>query len=280
VERPIGSYRRVSTGYFHAMGMRLLRGRIFADRDRRQPFPAVISEDTARALWPDTEAIGQRFFRGRPQPAYEVVGVVANARLVGLERTTGLVVYVPYWEQPRNAMSLIVRSTAAPDAMVPAVRAAVRSVDPDLPLRNVRTMETVLSRAIATRQFQVTLTLCASIVGLCLVCIGVYAVVAAAVARRRREIAVRLVLGATVQHAVGRMLQEGMVPVLIGLFVGVLGALALGQVLDSLLFEVAPHDPMVLSGVTFSVLTVAMLACLVPAYRAAFTSPTLVLRGD
>ena len=277
-ERTLADFRIVNPDYPRAMGISLTRGRMFTEDDRRRR-PVVISEDAARTLWPGEDPIGRLVRRGGQDPR-EVVGVVASARIVDLEAESGLVAYVPYWEFPRLQATIVVRTATDPPAMTAAVTEAVRAVDPALPLHNLRTMDGVLSDAVAGRRFQLALTIGFALAGLLLVGLGVYGVVAVAVERRRTEIAVRLALGATARRVFGMALRHGIRPVVIGAVFGLGAAVAAGRVVAALLYEVAPHDWMVLSASILVIVGVALAASLVPATRAVRTPTTMLLKSE
>ena len=277
LERPVANYRIVSPDYPQAMGIAVTSGRMFTEDDRARR-PIVISERAARTLWPGEDAIGRLVHRGG-EP-FEVVGVVADARVVDLENAAGLVAYVPYWILPRRQTTLVVRTETGPLTLVPAVTEAVAAIDPALPIHNIRTMDRVLSDAVAARRFQLTLTVGFALAGLLLVGLGVYGVVASAVERRRSEIAVRLALGATAWRVFSMALGQGMRPVVVGAVAGLVTAAAAGRAMAALLYEVAPHDWTVLASATLVVLGGGVAACLAPAVRAVRTPPTMLLKSE
>ena len=278
MERPLANYRIVSPGYPRAMGIAVTRGRMFTEDDRTRR-PIVLSEHAARTLWPGEDPLGRLVHRGG-EPL-EVVGVVGDARVVDLEEDAGLVAYVPYWMLPQRQATLVLRTETDPLALVAAVTEAVEAVDPALPVHNIRTMERVLSDAVAGRRFQLALTVAFALAGLLLVGLGVYGVVASAVERRRTEIAVRLALGATTPRVFGMALGHGMRPVVLGAAVaGLAAGVVAGRAMAALLYEVAPHDWTVLASATLVVLGVAVAACLAPAVRAVRTPTTMLLKSE
>ena len=277
MERPVANYRIVSPDYARAMGIAVTRGRMFTEDDRARR-PIVLSELAARTLWPGEDPLGRLVHSGG-EP-FEVVGVVADARVVELERDAGLVAYVPYWILPQWQATLVVRTETDPLALVAAVTEAVEAIDPALPIHNIRTMERVLSDAVARRRFQLALTVAFALTGLLLVGLGVYGVVASAVERRRTEIAVRLALGATARRVFAMALDHGMRPVILGAAAGLAAAVAGGRTMAALLYEVAPRDWTVLASATLVVLGVAVAACLTPAIRAVRTPTTMLLKSE
>ena len=253
------------------MGIALIGGRMFTEDTAGTPI--VNQLEVARTLWPGENPVGRLLGRGdRPR---ELVGVVADARVVDLETAAGFVAYIPYWELPRRQATIVVRTESDPGAMIPAVTGAVRTVAPGLPVHNLRTMDQVLSQAVAARRFQLSLILAFALAALLLVGLGVYGVVAAAVERRRTEIAVHLALGATTRRVFGMALGQGMRPVIIGAVFGLAAGVATGRAVAALLYEVTPHDWTVLGTATLVVLGVAGPACLVRPCRAVRTpTPT------
>ncbi len=280
-ERSIANYRMVSPDYARTMGIAITRGRMFTDVDRERRV-IVVSEQTARTLWPGEEPVGRLVSRSNAgEDPYEVVGVVADARILELETDAGLVAYLPYWERPSFSFgTIVVRSEANPAVMLPVVTAAFERVDPTLPLQNIRSMQTVLENAVGDRRFQLAMTAGFALTGLLLVGLGVYGVVASTVERRRGELALHLALGATTQRVLAMVVGRGLQPVVLGLTIGLATAVVGGRLIASLLYEVAPHDWVVLTAATVVVLGVALTACLVPARRAVRTSPTLLLKAE
>ena len=280
-ERPaltqtVGSHVQVSAGYFAAIGLPLLRGRLLTPADHARAV-AVISDHTARTLWPGQDALGRSFRRGRGD-LFEVIGVVADAKIQGFEREPGLVAYVPYGLNTRNGLSLVIRGNAGDNAAIASARRVVKALDPDLPLRRVRTLDSVVDDALALRRFQVRLLAAFGGAGLLLACLGIYGVLSAMVEGRRAELAIRLALGAPPSR-VGRLIvRQGLIPVIAGLAIGLAAGVGAARLAASLLFGVTPAHPVVLASVIAIVLTVAIAACLGPATRAARTPFVSALR--
>ncbi len=268
--QPVGSHVQVSAGYFAAIGLPLLRGRLLTAADNTRKV-ALISDYTARTLWPGRDPIGRSFRRGRSD-TFEVVGVVADAKIQGFEREPGLVGYVPYGLNTRNGLSLVIKGDAGDAAAIASARRVVKALDPDLPLRRVRTLDSVVDDALAMRRFQVRLLIAFGAAGLLLACLGVYGVLSAMVDGRRSELAIRLALGAPPSRVGRLILRQGLTPVVCGLGIGVAAGIASARLAASLLFGVTPAQPAVLATVIVMVLTVAVVACLEPAARAARTS--------
>ena len=265
-ERPQANYRFVNPDYLRTMGIAVNRGRTFTAADRGR-HPIVISAHAARTLWPGEDPIG-RLVRRVNGPPREVVGVTVDARIVSIERDAGPVAYVPYWDLPRPDGVFVVRTAIAPTAMVASMTEAVGRIDPLVPVYNFRSMDTVLARAVALRRSQFSLTVAFALAGVLLVGLGVYGVVATWAARRRTEFAIRLALGGGAFRLVAMVLRQGMRPAAIGVVLGLGASVAAGRALAALLYEVSPHDWVVLSAAVLVVLAAVAAGCLVPAVRA------------
>jgi putative ABC transport system permease protein len=274
--QPVGSHVQVSAGYFAAIGLALLRGRLLTPDDHARAV-AVISDHTARTLWPGGDAIGRSFRRGRGD-VFQVVGIVADAKIQGFERDPGLVSYVPYGLDTRNGLSLVIRGNRGDAAAIASARRVVTALDPDLPLRRVRTLDSVVDAALAMRRFQVRLLAAFGAAGLLLACLGIYGVLSAMVEARRAELAIRLALGAPPSLVRRLIIRQGLAPVIVGLVIGLAAGVAVARLAASLLFGVAPAHPGVLASVSAVVLAVAIAACVGPAARAARTPFASALR--
>ena len=266
-ERPLAQYRFVNPDYLRTMGIAVSRGRTFtaADRGRR---PIVISAHAARTLWPGEDPIGRLVRRGDELPPHEVVGVTVDARIVSIEHDAGPVAYVPYWDLPIPGGMYVVRTATDPTAMVASMTEAVRRVDPAASAHDFRTMDTVLARATALRRSQFSLTAAFALAGVLLVGLGVYGVVATWAARRRTEFAIRLALGGGAFRLVAMVLRQGLRPAVVGVVLGLGASVAAGRALAALLYEVSPHDWVVLGAAVLVVLAAVAAGCLVPAVRA------------
>ena len=273
----VGNYRFVSPDYFETLGMVLTRGRLFTEQDRTRPV-AVVTQQTASRLWPGQDPIGRRFLWGSPdRPEQEVVGIVGDARILGLDVDPGLVAYLPYWALARRDVTIVARGGAD---TVASVRQALRELDPRLPFSNARALEGVVATSVAVRRFLLQATAGFALAGLALVCLGVFGTVSQRTVRRRREFAIRLALGATRGNMVGQVCAEGMRPVAAGLAAGLIVALAAARFIEALLFGVAPVDPGVIAGAALAVLGLGAGACLVPAVRALGVPPARTLRTE
>jgi predicted permease len=298
---PLALFRAVAGGYFEAMGMRLIRGR-FIDRgdvDRREPV-VVISETIAKKYFANEDPIGRHLASNRPPPKdgprfewLTVVGIVADTPVRVLAEPTPLPqLYLPMsiatgpGEAPGTilpnvaTMSYVVRTTSPPGTMVASVRAAIDGIDRNLALAQVRTLQEIVDRASAQMAFTMVLLAIAAGVALMLGVIGIYGVMSYIVSQRTGEIGVRLALGAEPVGVARGIVREGGVVAVIGIAAGVSIALAGARLIESLLYGISPRDPVVFVTTTIALLAVALLACWLPARRAARLSPLEALRTD
>jgi putative ABC transport system permease protein len=280
--RPVAMIRGVTEGYFAASGNPLRAGRLLTDEE---PVPtAVISKSLADRLWPnETPAaiVGRQFRQGDVRgPLVSVAGVVADARPGGLDREPPPVIYRPYRQWASGPMTMVVRTAQEPATLAAAVRAEIWKLDRNLPISAMRTMQEIVSSTVAQRRFQMTLTSLFAVVALLLGAVGVYGVVSYSVASRTRDIGLRIALGALRTDVMRWVFAGGMRPVLIGLGAGLVGAIAIASTLRSLLFDVAPADPLSLGTVVLVLLLTSGLACYLPARRAAAMDPMIALRHE
>lgn len=280
MERPISAYRPITPGYFQTMGIRLIAGRDVSESDDPRSV-ALVSERTAQTVWPGQNAIGKQFRRGDPKaPPYEVIGVVADVRDKGLQEKPGLMVYVPYWEHTPGSAALAVRTAGDPTTAAGAIRAAVWSVDSQLPISNIQTMRQIESHSLSQRRFQIALLAIFAGSALLLAALGTYGVLAFSVARRTNEIGIRIALGAQRGDILSTVMRRGLAPVAAGVAAGIAGALALGKVLAGFLFSVKPYDPTIVIAVLIVTFATAAAACWLPARRATKVDPLNALRYE
>ena len=278
MERPSTNVRFLSPGYFQTLHIPLAEGRDIAERDRGHKV-TVISAGLARKIWPGQDALGRQLDNGNNDPL-EVVGITPDIRSTSLEKDPVSVMYIPYWQRPQPAGSLLVRTAMDPSGMAAALRRVVWDTDGEVPIPEVRTLEQVMAASVAQRRFQVMLIGLFAAAALALAAIGTYGVVGYAVGRRRAEMGIRMALGANRANVLRLVLQQGMAPVVIGLVAGGAAALLLGKYLASLLFEVSPHDPAAFVAAAVLLLLVSAAACLVPARRATQVDPVEALRFE
>ena len=276
-EQAIANHLQVSAGYFHTVGIPLLRGRLLTPDDYTRQV-AVISEQAAQVVFPGQDPLGRWFTRSDTRIRWEIVGIVGDARLRGLERDPPLVAYVPYGRYAPRRFSLAARSTGPAAGAIARIREVVRDLDAQLPLQRARTLDAVLDDALALRRFQMRLVGAFAVAGLLLACIGIYGVASGAVERRRGELAVRLALGASAAQVRRLVVREGLAPILVGLVIGLALGIGAARAVAAMLFGVAPAQPMVVAIVATIVLFAALAACMEPAVRAARTPVASTLR--
>jgi predicted permease len=284
----------VTQDYFKALGIPVLEGRTFRDDGSdRPPHEAVVGRALARHFWPNESAIGKRVKTGGPDaPWSTIVGVVGDVHDEALTSPVDEMAYVPVVTatQPspatpdtivaEDAMSLTIRTGGDPMAVFSAVRREIRYMDRNLPLVNVRTLSGVVEGAMARTTFTLIMIGAAAGVALLLGAIGIYGVISYMVSLRTREIGVRMALGAQSDQVRRMVVRQGLTLALAGVGIGLAGALALTRLISSLLYGIAPHDPVTLVGVTVTLLGVAAVASWLPAMRAARIDPIEALRAD
>jgi putative ABC transport system permease protein len=280
-ERPVAGQRSVASGYFTASMTALKAGRFFTEQD--QTPVAVISETLAKRLWPNDpmqNVIGRAIRAGSVTgPLTVIVGVVGDVQLGSMERELLPQLYRPHQQRDSGRMTVVVRTSGRPTVLASAVRAEVRKLEPNLPITAMRSMKEVVSASIAQRRFEMLLTSAFAVVALLLGVIGVYGVVSYSVTHRTRDIALRMALGATPRDVTRWVLAHGLRSVLIGAFAGLCGAVFIATSLRSVLFAVAPTDPLTLITISLLLLCAAALACYLPARRASRLNPADLLRN-
>ncbi|PYR06467.1 MAG: ABC transporter permease [Acidobacteria bacterium] len=286
-EKPDEQVRFVSAGYFSAMRIPLRVGREVTPRDTlRSPRVAVVNEALANKYWPHEDPIGKRVAFDRQEPAwYEVVGVAGNIRHRTLDAAEKPELYVPY-SQPlfqgwtARPMFIVVRTSFQPTSAAGAVREVVASIDPDQPISSVRTMEDRIGESLGRRRFNTLLLSLFAALAVTLAAIGIYGIVAFAVAERTHEIGVRLALGARPRHVLAMIVADGMALVLAGTALGLAGAAAATRVMASQVFGISATDAATFAVVTIALALVGCCACLVPARRAIMLDPVTTLRAE
>ncbi|HKE46796.1 MAG TPA: ABC transporter permease [Rhodanobacteraceae bacterium] len=278
---PLTEWRFVSSDYFRAVGLKLLRGRAFTPEDSHGPGisnDVLVNETFVHTFLEGVEPIGQQVdvYGDKPKT---IVGVVASARQWGLAREPSPEVYFPIYDcAVTTELEIVAKTRVAPATAAETLRRALRETAPDLPVTAVRTMTEVVSEGNTMRRFFSTLMIVFSAVALVLAMVGLYGLIAYSVAQRKVEIGVRMSLGANRLRVLQMVLGQGLALVGVGLLLGVVGSLALSRVLGSLLYGVGPHDPLVLGTVALVLLATGAIACTVPALRAARVAPLEALR--
>jgi putative ABC transport system permease protein len=293
--RGSADYNAVSPDYFRTMGIPLLSGREFVDSDSaRTPLVGVISGRMAQRYWPHQDPVGASIVVSRPvgtrtpkgtlvhlnPQQLTIVGVVGDVRQLGLDAPPEAELYVPYPQWPSSATSLVIRTYSEPSLLIPLVEKLVWSVDPDQPVTDVRTMGQWVSKEAASRRFVLQLIGVFALIAIVLAAVGIYGVVSNWTRQRTHEIGIRMALGAQKSDVVRLVTRQGMTLSLMGLVVGVGVALGVTRFLSNLLYGVNPTDPLTFAVVSLTLLAVALLACCLPARRAANVDPMVALRHE
>jgi putative ABC transport system permease protein len=276
------NFYAVSADYFKAMGIRLLKGRLINERDIKEaPHVAMINETMAKKIFPDEEPIGKRitFDGGEPNSDwYEIVGVVSDVKQYGLDQATPMQTYEPYTQQTYPVMTLVARASGDPTNLTAAIRNAVLELDKEQPVANVRTLDRILSTSTAQQRFSALLLGVFAAVAMSLAAVGIYGVLSYAVTQRTHEIGIRMALGAARGDVLRMVVGAGMRLALLGMAAGLAVAFGLTRLMSALLFGVSPTDPMIFGLIPLLIVTVALLACWIPARRATKVDPMIALR--
>jgi putative ABC transport system permease protein len=281
-DRPSASIGSVSTDYFRTLGIPLIQGRLFDDRDR-EPAPGVAIVNVALAAkhLAGGNPIGRRLrFGDEDDDWITIVGVVGNSRNRGLDEAPSPLVYLPYHRFPLAFMSLATKSTAGPAAVSGIIRSAVKEADPELPVERIVPLNEVLRESVAEPRFRTLLLSAFASMAILLATVGLYGLISYSVAMRTREIGLRVALGALPSQIMRPILREGLVLALVGIAFGLVGAVAAGRVLANYLFGVGPTDPLTFAGVAALLLVVSLLASYIPSRRALRVDPMTALRSD
>ena len=270
-------------GYFKALGIPLIRGRMFDERDGpNAPHVAVISESLVQDRWPDRDPIGQTIQFGNmdgDMSLLTIVGIVGDTHQYGLDEPPRPTVFVNLFQRPRAVMTVTMLSDADTGSVSSAARGILQDLNPEIPAR-FRTFQQVYSASLGSRKFNVILIGFFGITALLLATVGLFGLMAYSVTRRTREFGVRIALGATRGDVLRMVLGQGIFTILIGVGIGLVGSYALTQTLSSLLFGVTATDPITFGGVTLLLIGVALLACYIPARRATKVDPMIALRYE
>jgi len=283
---PSVNYRVVSPNYFRAMGIPVLQGRAYTDRDNENaPLVMMVNQQLAREIFPDENPVGKRITFGGTntdgQPRwFEIVGVVANVRSLELREAPTAELYFSAQQDLWPAMSLVVRSSVEPSSLGASVRQAVNEVDRSVPVADVKTMDHVVNESITQPRFNLFLLGLFSTVAMILSAAGIYGVTAYTVTQRTRELGIRLALGAQVGDVLKMILGQGMAVIGVGLAAGLAAAFGLMRLLRSLLFGVGENDPLTFAAITGVLVLVALIACYIPARRATKVDPLVALRSE
>jgi predicted permease len=283
----------VTPGYFEAMQVPLIEGRLFGDQDiENSPRVVIVDSRLAHKFWPDSSPVGKRMWRptsaqdltqpGKNAEWYTVVGVVGSTRLRALvdpDERVGIY-YFPYAQSPRDLITFAVRAALSPDSLVGAVRKALVELDAELPLYDVHTMEERVDESLVTRRSPMLLAMGFAVVALLLAAVGIYGVLACMVAQRTREIGIRMALGSSADGIFKMILREGALITAIGLGLGLAGAFVLGRFVKSALYGIRPMEPAVVAWVAAILALTALVACVLPARTATKVDPIIALRQE
>ena len=284
------NFNPVGPDYFVTVGASMVKGRQFTPQDDPDhPGVVIVNESFGRRYFPNEEPLGQRLKIGPPprlwrgqrlSSGFEIVGVVRDVKSAGLHAATEPTYYVPATQAPLQDMTLLVRTTTEPTSIVPALRQAVWSIDPNQPISNVNTMEKIVSESIAQPRLNTALMGLFGALALILAAVGIYGLLSYTVAQRTQEMGIRMALGAQVSDVLRLVLKQGMVLAIIGQVIGLAGAFALTRLIRGLLFGVTPTDATIFIAVTGVLTTIALLACYLPARRATKVDPLVALRNS
>lgn len=281
MKMPTQHFRWISPGYLEAIHLPLVSGRLLSGSDEGKHY-ALVSEMTARTIWPGEDPVGQTFHRAglTEEASFTVIGVVRDARTITLAKSDPMMVYMPYWYRNDITSGLVARTRQEPAAMADAIRKTVWSIDPEVSVPTVRSLDGVIADSVANRRFEMDLLLLFAISALLLAGMGVYGVLTYSVVQRQREIGVRLALGAQKTNIYQLVLRDGLTPVFIGTAIGIGVTFAFARIIGNLLFEVSPYNPIVAIAAICVLVTVGVLACLLPERRAAAIEPIEALRFE
>jgi putative ABC transport system permease protein len=286
-DHPSADFFTTGVGYFKTMGIPIIKGRDFDDRDKHGSTPVIIITDTfARQYFPNEDPIGKRIHPGissyenEDSVMREVIGVVGDVRNRNLSTESRPAYYVPQTQVPFSQMVTVVKTTGEPRSLISAATKEVAAMDQDVPLFGVKTMDEYLSASVAAPRFSTTLLSIFAGVALVLTVVGLYGVMSYSVAQRTNEIGIRMALGAQSRDVLLMIVKQGSVLILLGLAIGLVGAYALTRVISSLLFGVTAKDPFTFAAVAVLLAIVALLACYIPALRATKVDPMNALRCE
>jgi putative ABC transport system permease protein len=280
--RPTPDRYEVSPGYFRAMSIPLVRGRLFEESDDRdRPQVALINQTAARRLWPEEDPIGRQLrLGGESAPWRTIVGIVGDVYQYGLDSQKTMQVYQPYRQKPVPDVTLLVRGLQDPRPLTAGIRAAVSAIDRELPVASVSTMDEILADSVAGRRFSMILLAALGASAMMLASIGIYGVTAYSVAQRTAEFGVRMALGAQEGSVISMVMQQNLSWIAAGTAIGLALASSLTRFLSSLLFGVSPYDPFTFAVASMTLALVALAASYVPARRATQIDPMIALRSQ
>jgi putative ABC transport system permease protein len=282
-ERPLAPTRSVTPGYFATMGISILAGRDFTHTDDEEaPMVVILSQSTARRLFPGEDALGRTILAGSSGGGIEaeVIGVVGDVRSLTLTETSEVEIYRPFAQRPVPVAHIAVKARGSPMSAVGVLREVVRSLDPELPLTQVSTADDILANSLSERRMLMTLLGAFAVLAFLLSAVGIHAVLAFTVGRRTAEIGVRMALGARRDHVVRLVVGHGVRPVLLGAFLGLCALPLVSRRISEQLFQVSPLEPRIIAIAVALILVIATFASLTPARRAANIDPIATLKAE
>jgi putative ABC transport system permease protein len=279
---PSTNYYAVTPEYFRAMGIRLVRGRLFTTQDdARAPRVTIINETLARQYFPNEDPIGKRInITNGPDTWRQIVGVVGDIKQYGPDRPTTSQSYEPFAQKPFSSLNVVIRTSGPPAALLGTLRPAVYDVDKDQPVGTIRPLEEIVADSIARQRFAMTLLTIFSLTALVIAAVGIYGVMAYSVVQRTSEFGIRMALGAQRADVLRLVLVQGGKLIGAGLLLGLVATLVTSRVMESMLFNTSAYDPLTLSTITILLGAVALVACLLPANRATKVNPVEALRAE
>jgi putative ABC transport system permease protein len=283
-QRPLGLTRSISPGYFRTLGIPLLSGRDFTEQDKLdQPLVVILSNSTAKKLFPNENPIGHQMLFGTDNGnglQAEVVGIVGDVRSQQLAKANDVEFYRPWPQRSAPFLNVLVRSATKPEATAGIVRAALNRIDNGLPILQPSTLGAIVTQSLGQERLTVALLGVFAGIALLLAIVGIYGAVAYTVEQRTGEIGVRMALGAQTTDVLGLVVRQGMNPVILGLIIGLAGTFAVGRLLAAQLYQISPHNPLLLGATAIVLAFAALLACLIPARRATLVDPIEALRTE
>jgi len=281
---PSADYRTATPDYFRAMGIRLLNGREFTDRDSADaPDAVIVNEELAHRFWPDEDPIGKRLQVGLEKTRWrQVVGLVGNARLSGIDAPVDPAIYIPFpqntWPMALRTGFIVVRARTDAKTLIGGVRRELQALDPNLPVTQIRTMDEILSESLAQRRFNMSLLVIFAVIAGLLAAVGIYGVMSYSVTQRSHELGIRIALGAQPYNILAMVVGEGAKLAALGIGFGLLAAIASTRLMSGLLYGVGATDPATFGGLAVLLAAVSLLASYLPARRAVRLDPLAVLR--
>jgi predicted permease len=283
-QRPLGLTRSVSPGYFQTLRIPMMSGRDFSEQDKGDSPPVVIlSNSTAKKLFPNENPLGREMLFGTDNGTglrAEVIGVVGDVRSRELAKANEVEFYRPWPQRTNPFVNVVVRSATKPEATARIVRAGLNKIDSGLPILQPSTLDEIVTQSLGQQRLTMALLGVFAVIALLLAVVGIYGAVAYTVEQRTGEIGVRMALGAQTADVLGLVVRQGMIPVVLGLIIGLAGTFAAGRLLTAQLYQVSPHNPLVLGASAIVLALAALLACLIPARRAAQVDPIVALRTE